>query len=98
MATYSATDGDGDDITWSLSGTDASFFEFAEESDGDLVLSFDGDAFVDKEGPDFENPNDDGSNNTYVVTVEASDGTNSTTRRRHRHQCQRASGFRSESV
>ena len=80
IGTYSATDGDGDAITWSLSGTDASFFEFAEESDGDLVLSFDGDAFVDKEGPDFENPDDDGSNNTYVVTVEASDGTNSTTR------------------
>ena len=80
IATYSATDGDGDDIMWSLSGTDASFFEFAEESDGDLVLSFDGGAFAGKEGPDFENPDDDGSNNTYEVTVEASDGTNTGTR------------------
>ena len=79
VATYSATDGDGDDITWSLSGTDSSFFESEEDSGGDLVLSFDGAAFS-GEGPDFEDPEDNGSNNTYQVTVEASDGTNSTTR------------------
>ena len=75
IATYSARDGDGDDITWSLGGTDSSFFEFKEESDGDLVLSFNGRAFT-GEGPDFESPVDGGSNNTYVVTVNASDGTN----------------------
>ena len=79
VATYSATDGDGDDIEWSLSGTDSDFFEFTEETDGDLVLSFDGAAFS-GDGPDFENPEDDGSNNTYEVTVEASDGTNTGTR------------------
>ena len=79
VATYSATDGDGDDITWSLSGTDSSFFESEEDSDGDLALSFDGAAFS-GEGPDFENPEDDGSNNTYEVTIEATDGTNMTTR------------------
>ena len=79
VATYSATDGDGDDITWSLSGTDSGFFESEVDSDGDLVLSFDGTTFS-EEGPDFEFPEDDGSNNTYQVTVEASDGTNSTTR------------------
>ena len=79
VATYSATDGDGDDITWSLSGTDSGFFEYEEDSDGDLVLSFDGDDFA-GEGPDFEDPEDDDSLNTYQVTVEASDGTNMTTR------------------
>ena len=63
VATYSATDGDGDDITWSLSGTDSGFFESEEDSDGDLVLSFDGTKFS-GEGPDFENPEDDGPNNT----------------------------------
>ena len=79
VATYSATDGDGDDITWSLSGTDSDFFASEEDSDGDLVLSFNGDDFT-GEGPDFENPEDDGSNNTYEVTIEATDGTNMTTR------------------
>ena len=68
VATYSASDGDGDDITWSLSGTDSGKFAFTEEdSDGDLVLSFDGAAFS-GDGPDFENPEDDGSNNTYEVS------------------------------
>ena len=55
VATYSATDGDGDDITWSLSGTDSSFFESEEDSDGDLVLSFDGAAFS-GEGPGLREP------------------------------------------
>ena len=44
------------------------------------MLSFDGGAFAGKEGPDFENPDDADSLNTYEVIVEASDGTNTGTR------------------
>ena len=79
VATYSATDGDGDDITWSLSGTDSGFFAYEEDSDGDLVLSFDGTEFT-GEGPDFENPPTEAPLNVYQVTIEASDGTNTGTR------------------
>ncbi len=79
VATYSATDGDGDDITWSLSGTHSSFFRYTEDSDGDLVLSFDGSSFT-GEGPDFENPPAEAPLNVYQVTIEATDGTNMTTR------------------
>ena len=73
IATYSASDGDGDDITWSVGGTDSTGLSITENADGKGVLSF-------SDAPDFENPSDSGSNNTYVVTVEASDGTNTGTR------------------
>ena len=73
IATYSASDGDGDDITWSVGGTDSAGLSITENADGKGVLSF-------SDAPDFENPSDSGSNNTYVVTVEASDGTNTGTR------------------
>ena len=72
VATYSGTDGDGDDITWTLTGTDSALFSLVEDSDGDAVLSF-------VAAPDFENPSG-GTNNVYTVTVEASDGTNKATR------------------
>ena len=64
VETYSARDPEGEDISWSLEGTDAGAFEV---SDGG-VLSF-------REAPDHEQPVDlvDG-NNEYVVTVVASDG------------------------
>ena len=71
VATYSATDGDTnpETTTWAVSGTDADKFTITMASG---VLSFD-------EPPDFENPTDSGSGNTYEVTVEASDGTNTGT-------------------
>ena len=72
VATYSATDGDGDDISWSLSGDDSERLTITENSDGDGVLSF-------NDPPDFENPTAAGGANAYVVTVEASDGTNTGT-------------------
>jgi gliding motility-associated-like protein len=49
-------------VTWSISGTDASFFSIG--SDGKLVFNL---------APDFENPLDNGANNTYVVVVKAVD-------------------------
>ena len=64
VATYSARDPEGEDISWSLEGRDAGAFEV---SDGG-VLTF-------REAPDHEQPVDlVDRNNEYVVTVVASDG------------------------
>ena len=63
--TYRATDPEGDDFTWSVSGLDASYFDISERG----VLAF-------KTPPDFENPSRfDGTeyDNEYQVTVQASD-------------------------
>ena len=63
VASFSATDADGDPITWSLSGPDAALFEIS--SDG--VLTF-------KDSPNYESPADTGGDNIYNVTVNASGG------------------------
>ena len=62
VATFSATDPDGDPIVWSLSGADAE--DFTIEGG---VLAF-------KSSPNYESPKDQGSDNTYNVTVNASGG------------------------
>ena len=68
VATFSATDRDGDPIEWSLAGDDAG--DFAISDDG--VLTF-------KDTPNFEGPADKNLNNVYLVTVEAtSDGQTAT--------------------
>ena len=63
MATYTATDPEGLDVTWGLSGDDAGDFSIANGS-----LRF-------QSTPDHENPADSDGDNVYNVTVEASDGT-----------------------
>ena len=60
--TYQATDPEGSDVTWGLSGTDSSAFTMS----GVGVLSF-------SAPPDYESPTDSGGNNVYELTVEASD-------------------------
>ena len=60
--TYRATDPEGDDVSWSLSGTDSDAFTMSETG----VLAFSG-------PPDYESPTDSDGNNVYEVTVEASD-------------------------
>ena len=62
VATFSATDPDGDPIVWSLSGADAA--DFTIEGG---VLAF-------KKSPNFESPADEGADNIYNVTVGASGG------------------------
>ena len=63
LYTYSATDGDKDDvITWTTEGTDGNLFKFNERNG--LVFS---------EPPDYENPGDSGGNNEYDLTVVATD-------------------------
>ena len=63
VATYTAMDPEEATITWSLSGTDAGVFGIS----GAGVLTF-------NESPDYEMPAD--ADNIYMVTVEASAGTN----------------------
>ena len=69
LYTYRATDPEGNDVAWGLSGTDRGAFEISETG----VLSF-----IDP--PDYENPTDSGNNNVYEVTVEAGDGDGNTAR------------------
>ena len=60
VATYSATDQDGHDITWGLEGEDAADFEISNVG----VLTF-------EETPNFEKAADDDTDNEYEVTVTA---------------------------
>ena len=67
--TATASDDDGDALTYSLSGADADDFSINETS-GEINFN---------PAPDFENPTDANTDNTYEVTLEVSDGTNTTT-------------------
>ena len=76
IATYMAMDQDGEDVSLSLMGDDASLFELndlATPAAGSKILSF-------KKSPDFEMPGDRNDDNLYEVTVRASDGTMSADR------------------
>ena len=63
VATYTVTGTNAASATWSLEGDDA----------GDFTISGGMLRFV--SSPDFEMPADDNGDNTYMVTVKASDGT-----------------------
>ncbi|WP_431305663.1 FG-GAP-like repeat-containing protein [Sediminicoccus sp. BL-A-41-H5] len=63
-----ATDPEGDAITWSISGTDALLFDI-NTTTGNVTF---------KAAPDFEAPGDADGNNRYELTITASDGTLST--------------------
>ena len=68
VATYTAVDPEGKSIVWSLAET-------ADHQDFSIVngvLRF-------KSSPDFESPGSSNTSNTYVVTVQASDGVEETT-------------------
>ncbi len=65
--TASATDIEGDTLTYSLAGTDSSYFTI-DPSSGALSLA---------SALDFENPQDQNSNNDYELSITASDGANS---------------------
>ena len=67
VADYTATDPEGTQIFWALTGDDSDDFSISTSG----VLTF-------VASPDYENPADTGTNNVYNVTVEASD-TNSST-------------------
>ncbi len=67
VGTYSVTGGTG--VTWSLSGTDIDDLSI-DSSTGELTFD---------SPPDYENAADADTNNTYLVTVEADDGTDTGT-------------------
>ena len=67
VATFTATDPEGESITWSVSGGDMEHFALENG-----VLRF-------KSSPDFEMAADDDTDNTYEVTIVASDGGEDTT-------------------
>ena len=67
--TASATDIEGDSVSYSLGGTDSAHFTIDLNS-GELSLA---------NALDFENPTDHNSNNDYELEITASDGTNSAT-------------------
>ena len=62
VATLSATDPDGDALSFSVSGTDSGYFTVS--SDGELIF---------KSPVDFESPNDANNDNTYEIVVSVSD-------------------------
>ena len=63
VATYTATDPEGDRVTWSRAGTDGNRFQITESGG---VLRF-------SPAPDYEGPTDATWVNTYQVTVTATD-------------------------
>ena len=63
VATFSATDQDGDAIAFSLGGADVKLFEISASG----ALSF-------KESPNYESPADADEDNVYMVTVNAARG------------------------
>lgn len=67
MATLSATDSDGDSLSFSVSGTDAALFDI----DPSTNLVF-------RDPPDFETPLDANTGNDYELSVVVTDGTLST--------------------
>ena len=64
VAMYSATGPESANAMWALSGDDAGAFSISSGG----VLTF-------RSAPDFESPADDGTDNVYMVTVEADDDT-----------------------
>ena len=64
VTTYTASGPDAGSAAWSVSGDDAGVFDISAG-----VLTF-------RNSPDYEAPADADTNNVYMVTVKASDGTN----------------------
>ena len=64
VATYDATGPESASASWTLSGDDAG--DFSISNSGELTF---------KSAPDYENAADDGTDNVYMVTVEADDDT-----------------------
>ena len=72
VATYTASDPEKATINWSLSGEDAGLFSDVSINDG-VLLQF-------TNPPDHEEPGDANTDNDYLVTIKASDGTNTVTK------------------
>ena len=77
VATLTATDPEMDTVMWSVGGTDTEDFDISE--DGVLTFDVGGDGGTPdvSVSPDFEDAGDSDSDNTYVVTVTATDSRDS---------------------
>ena len=64
VATFSSEDPDGNTITWTVSGTDGDLFDFSDDNPGELSF---------EATPNFEAAADGDMDNTYEITVTASD-------------------------
>ncbi len=67
VGTYTATDDDGDSLKYAITGGDDPDLFTIDAASGNL-------SFL--SAPDYENPADDGGDNTYSVEITASDGVN----------------------
>lgn len=63
--TVTASDADGDSLTFSISGTDSSLFTIGETSGTVAFIS----------APDYESPSDENSDNVYSIIATVDDGT-----------------------
>lgn len=63
--TVTASDADGDSLTFSISGTDSSLFTIGETSGTVAFIS----------APDYESPSDENSDNVYSIIATVNDGT-----------------------
>ena len=68
VSTYTLSGSDGD-VTWSLSGDDSDDFFLSGDGATTRALSF-------ISSPNYEDPTDSDADNQYDVTIQASDGTN----------------------
>ena len=75
VGAYTATDPESGTITWSLAGADADSFEFTPDP-----MNVNRGALVKLNGHNYENPGDANGDNTYVVTLQASDSTHTVSR------------------
>jgi len=66
LFSVSSQDADGDTLTYSLSGDDASLFNISDAGAVTFISA-----------PDYESPSDQGADNTYNLTISVSDGTDS---------------------
>ena len=71
VATYTLSGADGA-VTWSLAGNDSGDFSLSDESVTSRALNF-------ASSPNYEDPADSDTDNQYDVTIQATDGTNSST-------------------
>ena len=64
LYTFSATDPEGGDVTWSVGGSDGSHFTIDERGQF---------SFNENNPPDFDTPGDQGGDNIYIATIQARD-------------------------
>ena len=67
VVTLTADDPEGDTVQWEVTGAGADNADFGINASGELTFN---------SSPDYEDEQDADTNNTYEVTVQASDGTN----------------------